>query len=63
MGSIKFYKDLALLKSFRLAIQAISKILKPYLLPNPKSEGVQIWWEALGPHRDLNLLKLIRSNI
>ena len=46
-----------------LSKMAILKILKPHLLPNPKSDWAQTWWEALGPHGDVELLKSFRSDI
>ena len=39
------------------------RIAKPHLLPNPKSDRAQTCWEALGPHGDLELLKLFHSDI
>ena len=42
---------------------AILKILKPHLLPNPKSDCAETWWEALGPHGDLELWTPFHSDI
>ena len=42
---------------------AILKILKPHLLPNPKSDWAHTCWKALWPHGDLELLNSFRSNI
>ena len=45
------------------AVAAILTIFKPHLLPNPKSDWAQTWWEVLGPHGGLELLKLFRSYV
>ena len=42
---------------------AILKVFSSYLLPNRKSDGEETWWQALGQHGDLELLKWISSDI
>ena len=39
------------------------KVFSCYLLLNSKSDGVETWLKALGQHEDLELLKLICSDI
>ena len=43
------------------ALAAILKSFKRQLLPNPKSDYAETWWEASQWHRDSKLLKLFCS--
>ena len=42
---------------------AILKVFSCYLLPKHKLDVGETWWEVLGQHEDLELLKWFHSDI
>ena len=48
---------------FDISMAAILEVFSCYLLPNIKSDGAETWWEALGQHGNLEILKWFRSDI